>query len=193
MANVEEKFGLKPVRSLDGSDFINAQNRYRIASSYGTAIFQGDLVTPVTGGHIERHTAGSGTPVVGVFNGCFYTDPTTQKPTWKNYYPGSIAASDIMAFVIDAPDQVYKIDSDGAFAVADIFKNFHVTNVTGNTVTGTSKVQLDYSASGIQITTVLQAIDISQDVDNDEAGAVNVDVLVRINNHFYKTGTAGLA
>jgi len=193
MANVEEKFGLKPVRSLDGSDFINAQNRYRIASSYGTAIFQGDLVTPVTGGHIERHTAGSGTPVVGVFNGCFYTDPTTQKPTWKNYYPGSIAASDIMAFVIDAPDQVYKIDSDGAFAVADIFKNFHVTNVTGNTVTGTSKVQLDYSASGIQITVALQAIDISQDVDNDEAGAVNVDVLVRINNHFYKTGTAGLA
>jgi len=193
MANVEEKFGLKPVRTLDGSDFINTQNRYRIASSHGTAIFQGDLVTPVTGGHIERHTAGSGTPVVGVFNGCFYTDPTTQKPTWKNYYPGSIAASDIIAFVIDSPDQVYKIDSDGAFAVADIFKNFHVTNVTGNTVTGTSKVQLDYSASGIQITTVLQAIDISQDVGNNEAGVVNVDVLVRINNHFYKTGTAGLA
>ena len=193
MANVEEKFGLKPVRLLDGSDFINAQNRYRIASSYATAIFQGDLVTPVTGGGIERHTAGSGTPVVGVFNGCFYTDPTTPKPTWKNFYPGAIAASDIMAFVIDAPDQVYKIDSDGAFAVADIFKNFHVTNVTGNTVTGTSKVQLDYSASGIQITTVLQAIDISQDVGNNEAGVVNVDVLVRINNHFYKTGTAGLA
>jgi hypothetical protein len=193
MANVAEKFGLKPVRSLDGSDFINAQNRYRIASSYATAIFQGDLVTPVTGGGIERHTAGSGTPVVGVFNGCFYTDPTTQKPTWKNYYPGSIAASDIVADVIDSPDQVYKIDSDGAFAVADIFKNFHVTNVSGNTATGTSEVQLDYSASGIQTTVTLQAIDISQDVDNNEAGVVNVDVLVRINNHFYKTGTAGLA
>ena len=193
MANVAEKFGLKPVRSLDGSDFINAQNRYRIASNYGTAIFQGDLVTPVTGGHIERHTATSSTAVVGVFNGCFYTDPTTQKPTWKNYYPGSIAASDIMAFVIDSPDQVYKIDSDGAFAVADIFKNFNVTNVSGNTVTGTSEVQLDYSSSGITTTIVLQAIDISQDVGNDEAGVVNVDVLVRINNHFYKAATAGLA
>ena len=193
MANVAEKFGLKPVRSLDGSDFINAQNRYRIASSYATAIFQGDLVTPVTGGGIERHTAGSGTPVVGVFNGCFYTDPTTSKPTWKNYYPGSIAASDITAFVIDSPDQVYKIDSDGAFAVADIFKNFNVTNVSGNTVTGTSEVQLDYSSSGITTTIALQAIDISQDVGNNEAGAVNVDVLVRINNHFYKAATAGLA
>ena len=193
MANVAEKFGLKPVRTIDGSDFINAQNRYRIASSYATAIFQGDLVTPVTGGHIERHTATSSTAVVGVFNGCFYTDPTTQKPTWKNYYPGSIAASDIMAFVIDSPDQVYKIDSDGAFAVADIFKNFNVTNVSGNTVTGTSEVQLDYSSSGITTTIVLQAIDISQDVGNDEAGVVNVDVLVRINNHFYKAATAGLA
>ena len=193
MANVAEKFGLKPVRSLDGSDFINAQNRYRIASSYGTAIFQGDLVTPVTTGGIERHSATSSTAVVGVFNGCFYTDPTTSKPTWKNYYPGSIAASDIMAFVIDSPDQVYKIDSDGAFAVADIFKNFNVTNVSGNTVTGTSEVQLDYSSSGITTTIVLQAIDISQDVGNDEAGVVNVDVLVRINNHFYKAATAGLA
>ena len=52
MANLSEKFGLRPVRKLDGSPFINAQNRYRIASSYGTAIFQGDLVIPVTGGGI---------------------------------------------------------------------------------------------------------------------------------------------
>ena len=193
MANVAEKFGLKPVRLLDGSDFINAQNRYRIASSYGTAIFQGDLVTPVTGGGIERHTAGSTTAVVGVFNGCFYTDPTTQKPTWKNYYPGTVNASDIMATVLDSPDQVYKIDSDGAFAVADIFKNFSVTNNTGNTITGTSKVQLDYSVSGIKVTYVVQAIDISQDVDNSDAGVVNVDVLVRINNHFYRQGGTGLA
>ena len=193
MANVAEKFGLKPVRLLDGSDFINAQNRYRIAANYGTAIYQGDLVTPVTGGGIERHTAASGTAVVGVFNGCFYTDPTTQKPTWKNYYPGTVNASDIMATVLDSPDQVYKVDSDGAFAVADIFKNFHVTNASGSTVTGTSKVQLDYSASGTKITFVVQAIDISQDVDNSDAGVVNVDVLVRINNHFYRQGGTGLA
>ena len=193
MANVAEKFGLKPVRLLDGSDFINAQNRYRIAANYGTPIFQGDLVTPVTGGGVERHTAGSTTAVVGVFNGCFYTDPTTQKPTWKNYYPGTVNASDIMATVLDSPDQVYKIDSDGAFAVADIFKNFSVTNNTGNTITGTSKVQLDYSVSGTKVTYVVQAIDISQDVDNSDAGVVNVDVLVRINNHFYRQGGTGLA
>tara|TARA_R100000306_G_C4318502_1_gene113860 strand:+ start:106 stop:681 length:576 start_codon:yes stop_codon:yes gene_type:complete len=189
MANVSEKFGLRPVRKLDGSPFINAQNRYRIASGYATAIFQGDLVTPVAAGGIERHTANTTNAVVGVFNGVFYTDPTTAKPTWKNYYPGSITASDIIATVLDDPDLVSTIDSDGAFAAADIFKNFSVTNVTGNTNTGTSKVQLDYSVSGTASTFVIQAIDISQNVDNSDAGSANVNVLVRINNHFYRSGT----
>jgi hypothetical protein len=190
MANVAEKYGLRPVRKLDGSPFINAQNRYRIAANYGTPIYQGDLVKPVTGGGIERAVANTSDLVVGVFNGVFYTDPTTQKPTWKNYYPGTVNASDIVATVIDDPHVVYSVDSDGAFAVADIFKNFAITTATGNTLTGISEVQMDYSVSGLTTSgTVLQAIDISQDTQNDTAGSANVDVLVRINNHFYDQGT----
>jgi len=190
MANVVEKYGLRPVRKLDGSPFINAQNRYRIAANYGTPIYQGDLVIPVTGGGIERAVANTSEMVVGVFNGVFYTDPTTQKPTWKNYYPGTVNASDIVATVIDDPNVVYSIDSDGAFAVADIFKNFAITNAGGNALTGISQVQLDYSVSGLTTSgTVLQAVDISQDTQNSTAGSVNVDVLVRINKHFYSQGT----
>ena len=186
MANQVEKFGFRPVRKLDGSPFINAQNRYRIASNYGTAIFQGDLVVPVADGTIARHIAANTSAVVGVFNGCFYTDPTTQKPTWKNYYPGSVVASDITAFVLDDPDIVGKMDCDGAFAVADIFKDFNVTNVSGNTQTRISEVQLDFSASGLTSDFIVQAIDISQNPDNDTAASANVNVLVRINNHFYR-------
>ena len=186
MANQVEKFGFRPVRKLDGSPFINAQNRYRIASNYGTAIFQGDLVVPVADGTIARHIAANTSAVVGVFNGCFYTDPTTQKPTWKNYYPGSVVASDITAFVLDDPDIGGKMDCDGAFAVADIFKDFNVTNVSGNTQTGISEVQLDFSASGLTSDFIVQAIDISQNPDNDTAASANVNVLVRINNHFYR-------
>ena len=190
MANVAEKYGLRPVRKLDGSPFINAQNRYRIAANYGTPIYQGDLVIPVTGGGIQRAVANTSEMVIGVFNGVFYTDPTTQKPTWKNYYPGTVNASDIVATVIDDPNVVYSIDSDGAFAVADIFKNFAITNAGGSTLTGISQVQLDYSVSGLTTSgTVLQAIDISQDTNNSTAGSVNVDVLVRINKHFYSQGT----
>jgi hypothetical protein len=190
MANVAEKYGLRPVRKLDGSPFINAQNRYRIAANYGTPIYQGDLVQPVAGGGIERAVANTSEMVVGVFNGVFYTDPTTQKPTWKNYYPGTVNASDIVATVIDDPNVVYSIDSDGNFAAADIFKNFAITTAGGNALTGISEVQLDYSVSGLTTSgTVLQAIDVSQNTDNSEAGSANVDVLVRINKHFYDQGT----
>jgi hypothetical protein len=189
MANVLEKFGLRPSRQLNGSPFINAQNRYRIAANNTTAIFQGDLVQPNTSGQITRYVAGTSNAVVGVFNGCFYTDPTTQKPTWKNYYPASTNASDITAFVIDGPQTVYEINANLSFVVADLFQNYSVTNVSGSTQTGISQVQLDVATSGTASTFVVQAIDISQDVTNSDLTTSGANILVRISNHFYNQGT----
>ena len=192
MANVTERFGLRPSRQLNGSPFINAQNRYRVLNTNVTTIYQGDLVSPTADGTVIRAASNTATPAVGVFNGCFYTDPTTQKPTWKNYLPGSTVASDIVAFVIDSPDTVFEVNANGVFAVADIFKNFSVNNVTGNTQTGISYVQLDVANSGTDSTYLVQAIDISGDVLNSDVTVSNANVLVRINNHFYKAATSGL-
>ena len=192
MANVTERFGLRPSRQLNGSPFINAQNRYRVAADNSTNVFQGDVVKPLASGTIGRAIANTSTPVVGVFNGCFYTDPTTQKPTFKNFLPSSINASDLVAFVIDAPDTVFEVNANGVFGVADIFKNFSINNVTGNTATGISLVQLDVANSGTDSTFLVQAIDISGDVLNSDVSVSNANILVRINNHAYKAGTAGL-
>ena len=192
MANTLGKFGLRPSRQLNGSPFINAQNRYRIAANNSTAIFQGDMVIPQTTGTVTRALANTSTAVLGVFNGVFYTDPTTQKPTWRNYYPGSINATDITAFVIDGPDTVFEIDANGTFAVADLFQNYSLTNVSGSTLSGISQVQLDVSNSGVASTFVVQAIDISQDPLNSDVTAVNCNIMVRINNHFYKSATTGI-
>ena len=191
MANQLEKFGLRPYRKLDGTPLVGAQNRYTIKPGYGTAIYQGDLVIPVSTGNIERHTAGNAAAVVGVFNGVFYNDPTTQKPTYKNYYPGSITPTqgDITAFVVDDPDAVFLMDADQSFVRADLFKNYSVTNATGVTQTGISQVQLDVSASGTATTFAVQAIDISQDPDNSDVTVSNANILVRINNHFFRSGT----
>ena len=191
MSNQLEKFGLRPYRKLDGTPLVGAQNRYTIKPGYGTAIYQGDMVVPVSTGNIERHTAGNAAAVVGVFNGVFYNDPTTQKPTYKNYYPGGITPTqgDVTAFVVDDPDAVFLSDADAAFTRADLFKNYSVTNTTGVTQTGISKVQLDVSASGIASTFAVQAIDISQDPDNSDTSVSNANILVRINNHFFRSGT----
>jgi hypothetical protein len=191
MANQLEKFGLRPYRKLDGTPIVGAQNRYTIKPGYGTAIYQGDLVIPVSTGNIERHTAGNAAAVVGVFNGVFYNDPTTQKPTYKNYYPGGVTPTqgDITAFVVDDPDAVFLMDADQSFVRADLFKNYSVTNATGVTQTGISQVQLDVSASGTATTFAVQAIDISQDPDNSDVTVSNANILVRINNHFFRSGT----
>jgi hypothetical protein len=189
MSNQVEKFGLRPYRKLDGTPLVGAQNRYTIASGYATAIFQGDMVIPVTGGNVERYPGNTSTAVVGVFNGVFYTDPTTQKPTFKNYYPGGVAASDITAFVVDDPDAVFLIDADATFARADLFQNYSLTAVSGNIKTGNSLQQLDVSKSRTNATFIVQAIDISQDPDNSDTSSANANILVRINNHFYRSGT----
>ena len=195
MSNQLEKFGLRPYRKLDGTPLAGAQNRYTIAAGYATAIFQGDLVQPTTAGNVERHTGNTSDAVVGVFNGVFYNDPTTQKPTYKNFYPGGITPTqgDITAFVVDDPDAVFLMDADQSFVRADLFKNYHVTNAAGVTQTGISSVQLDVSSSGTKVTFVVQAIDITQDPENQDVTVSNANILVRINNHFYRQGGTGIA
>ena len=191
MANQSGNFGLRPSRMLGGTPFNNSQNRYRILKNYGTAIFQGDLVAASDNGTII--VAGATTnPVVGVFNGVFYTDPTTQKPTFKNYYPGTVSANDIIANVIDDPNVVYEIKADETFANSDLFANYKIAVGTGDTASGSSRNALDVSTADSSSTFVLQAIDISQDPDNSDQSTSNVNVLVRINAHQYKGGVAGI-
>jgi hypothetical protein len=195
MANKDASFGLRLYSAGNGSALANMQNKYRIASGYATAIFQGDLVAVVTAGGIERVAAGDGGLILGVFNGCRYTDPTTGKETFSNYYPGSIAASDIEAFVIDSPHAKFEIQADDTFPVADLFGNFDIVDQSpvGDTSSGTSRMELDVTTGATTATLPLKAMDISQDPENSDVASANTNVIVIINNHLYSGGTAGLA
>ena len=195
MANQDSPFGLRPVRMVNGSPFSNQQNRYRIAANYNTSIFQGDLVKAVTGGGIERVAAADGGLVLGVFNGCTYTDPTSGKQKWSNYYPASTNASDIIAFVVDAPDTVFEVQADAAFPVADLFGNFDIVDNSpvGDTTSGISNMEVSVTTGATTASLPLKAIDISQDPLNSDVATANTNVLVIINNHLFRAGTAGLA
>jgi len=194
MANQLEKFGLRPYRKLDGTPLVGAQNRYKIANGSATAIFQGDLVRPLTDGTITRSVGNTSYAVVGVFNGCFYNDPTTQKPTYSNFYPGGITPTQggLTAFVVDDPDAVFLVNADAVFAQANLFGNYSLSVASGSTTTGISEMQLDVSTQGTAGTFAVQAIDISQDPENDDQTTSNANILVRINNHFYRQGGTGL-
>ena len=195
MANKDAAFGLRPSRMMGGAPYSGGQSRYRIASGLAGKIFQGDLVKQVTGGGIERAAASSTVPVVGVFNGCQYTDPTTGEQVFKNYYPGGVAASDIIAFVIDDPAVVFEVQADAAFPVADLFGNFDIVDnaTTGDVKSGRSNMELDVTTGATTTTLPLKAIDISQDPDNDDVSSANTNVLVVIQNHIMGVKSAGLA
>mgnify|MGYP001326521170 CR=1 FL=1 len=194
MANKDSAFGCKPVRMMGGAPYSGGQSRYRIASGATTPIFQGDLVTQLTAGVIGRHTATGTVPIVGVFNGVQYTDPTTGEQVFKNTYPGSISASDIIASVIDDPNVVFEVQADDTFPVADLFGNFDIVDATaGSTVSGTSRTELDVTTGATTAALALKAIDISTDPENSDVSSANTNVVVVINNHLFSAGTTGLA
>ena len=194
MANKDASFGLKPVKMIGGAPYNGGQSRYRIASSYGTAIYQGDLVMQVTGGGVEIHAVGGTVPLIGVFNGCSYTDPTTGEQVFKNYYPASTAASDIIANIIDDPMVVFEIQADEAFPVADLLGNFDTIKTnSGSTKTGISGDEVDVSTGATTATLPLKVIDISQDPNNQDVGSSNTNVNAVIQNHVFGVKAAGLA
>tara|TARA_R100000700_G_scaffold34658_1_gene42843 strand:+ start:171 stop:758 length:588 start_codon:yes stop_codon:yes gene_type:complete len=195
MANKDSAFGCKPVRMMGGAPYSGGQSRYRIASGATTPIFQGDLVTQLTAGVIGRHAATGSVPIVGVFNGVQYTDPTTGDTVFSNHYPGSIAASDIIASVIDDPNVVFEVQADDTFPVADLFGNFDIVDGSpvGDTKSGISNLELDVTTGATTATLPLKCIDISQDPDNDDVASSNTNVLCVIQNHICGQKGAGLA
>ena len=90
MANKDAAFGFKPTRHLTGGK--SELKNITIAANHGTSIFNGQVVEAVAGGGIEQAAAGD-TQQLGVFGGCFFTDPTSSKPTFKAFYPASTNAS----------------------------------------------------------------------------------------------------
>jgi hypothetical protein len=189
MANIDGAFGLKPVRRLGGVANFTA-NEYVIASGATGPIYQGSpvIMDAAGGGDIIVAAAGA-TDIVGVFGGCSYTDPTSGKPVFSNYYPGSIAASDIVAQIYDDPKQVFEIQCDGTIAQASVGANADMTSIdSGSSTTGKSSAEI--SATTASGTAQLRIIGMSKDPDNDDQTAANGNVYVYINEHAY-TQTTG--
>ena len=189
MANVDKAFGLRPLGNLSATG-AQKQYGYEIADSQSGVIYQGDLVT-VYDGYVVKFAPATHTAALGVFNGCFYIDPTTGKPTWKNYYPGSvnITQGKIIADVIDDPNQLFIIQVDESVAQADVGKNADVVGTGGSTTTGVSSMELDSSTIAKSAALNLKIVGL-WDVPGNEYGT-NAVVVVKINEHLY--GSAGVA
>ena len=191
MANVNKPFGLRPSGNLSATG-AQKQYGYQIEDNYGTAIYQGDLVV-VYDGYIIKYAAATHAAPTGVFNGVQYNDPTrANKPTWKNYYPGSINVEigAIYCEVLDDPSQLFLVQADGAVTQANIGKNADPTaSTTGSTVNGISNGTLDSATIDKAAALTFKIVGLYA-VPENELGT-NAVVVVKLNQHQY--GSVGVA
>jgi hypothetical protein len=189
MANIDKAFGLRPIGNLSATG-AQKQYGYQIADNQAGTIFQGDLVV-LTGGFISKFLPASHSAAVGVFNGCNYNDPTTGKPTFSNFYPGSvnITSGQISADVLDDPNQLFLVQCDAGFVAADVGKNADVIGTGGSTTTGISTMELNSSTLATTAALNLKVVGLYNDVNNEFG--TNAVVVVKINEHVY--GSAGVA
>ena len=67
---VSAPYGLQPLNRVDGIPYAGAIRQIPITTSYGTAIYNGDVVKLVVGGAVEKSAIGSNVeanPTLGVF------------------------------------------------------------------------------------------------------------------------------
>ena len=118
-------FGLIAAGTLGATPSTGGQNKYKIDSGYPTSLYLGMPVqydsasgANVDPGYIVTAQDAIVNPTIGVFNGAFYTDANTLKPTFASFFPGATVPAanvnngDIDAFVIDNPFQQYVVQLD---------------------------------------------------------------------------------
>lgn len=191
MANVSRVNGFRPVKHVDGSPWNGQLNRYFVAASDATAIYQGDLVklaavTDAVGTQgATKFVAGTDSAAVGVMCGVAINPLNLNSPQFR--------AASVATYILvsDAVDTVYEVQSAVAPTPTDLNLNAQVQDAGGSAVTGQSGETIaSYAATA---TLPLKVVGAKQQVDNDITSA-NYKVLVILNNHQYGggTGTAGV-
>ncbi|MGB1651655.1 MAG: hypothetical protein ACPHEP_11540 [Acidimicrobiales bacterium] len=172
---ISAPYGLVPVKLLSGVPYVGVTRHYGIASGYNTSIFNGDAVTLVTGGTVERDTFDAAMTPIGVFVGCSYTDPTLGYKVFSQYYPANTVASDIQAYVVDATDVLFKVavvssgTTIGDLAITDIGANVAGVDNTGDSATGNSKCAIS-DTSAATATLPFRIVSLVEETKNASGG-----------------------
>jgi len=191
MATSATPNGAEPVNTLSASGSYTGKVRHiKIASGYSTAIFYGDFVKLVAAGTLEKAavTTSVVAGTVGIFVGCSYTDPSTNQMTFNQQFPASTAASDIMAYVVDDPKLVFKMQADEAIAQTGLGNNISAVSTAGSTSIGRSKNALDGGSIATTNTLPLRVLEFVEG-PNSTVGDAFTDCLVTYLplSHAYET------
>jgi hypothetical protein len=141
---VSALYGYKPVNLIGGQPYAGSTRNLPIQYNSTNPIFFGDFVQLVAG-YVDVITYPLNTTAlhltVGVFMGCYYTNPTTKQRQWSQYYPGGVLAGDITAIIADDPDIVIQcaVATGAATGVIGSASSLLVgSNMVGTTTAGST-------------------------------------------------------
>jgi hypothetical protein len=192
---VSGPYGLKPVNLIGGQVFAGATRQIPIASAYNTNLLNGDLVKIVSSGTLEKDAGTTTATPVGVFLGCRYTDPNLGYELYSQYFPANTVADDIVAYVADDPDQLYKVAVvSGTVVIAGVGRtvvgnNMSLVQNAGSTQSGNSKVAVLSSSAATTNTLPIRVIDVV--TETASAADTYVELIVKFNwgMHQYQNAT----
>ena len=208
-ANQTEGFGFRQAPTVGSTPATGGQAEYKIKSGLGVGIFQNNPVsqqhTAGDDGYLQDASAASmddgitggagwstGTsniqPIIGVFNGAFYINSSTSKPTFANHVLASTTfgtdyntgSNDGIGLVNDNPMQEYTCKADAAVTQANLLNTFNPNDgaTTGTQYQGQSTVKLDIT--GTAATSMFRIVRTANDPANNDNTAIDSNVIVQV-------------
>ena len=208
-ANQTAGFGFRQAPTVGSTPATGGQAEYKIKSGLGVGIFQNNPVshqhTSGDDGYLQDITAdtmddgigggadwSTGTsniqPIIGVFNGAFYINSSTSKPTFANHVLASTSfgtdyntgSNDGIGLVNDNPMQEYTCKADAAVTQANLLHTFNSEDgaTVGTQYEGQSTVKLN--VTGTNATRMFRVVRTANDPANNDATAINSNQIVQI-------------
>tara|TARA_B100000902_G_scaffold209821_1_gene199663 strand:+ start:627 stop:1286 length:660 start_codon:yes stop_codon:yes gene_type:complete len=210
-------YGCRAVMTVGSTPATSGQSEYKLYDYAGAAfntIFKGDPVSLNAGtqaaekGYIQDATydstdddnsGGAGWQnsadplLVGVFNGAFYIDAGTSKPTFANsvtsgtnfavdYNTGS---SDGTAFVLDNPNQEFNMRANAAWQQNDVGLNYNTGDNGATGISGMSDERLSIATvAATSMFTLIRGANIPGQNDYASEGS-DVVVMIAKASHLY--------
>ena len=199
-------FGLRMAMKLGNSPAVSGQSKYAIKSGLGVGIFKGNPASiQLAGdtGYIQDSafsttddgndggidfTTANDALLVGVHNGVFFINGTTDKPTFANSVAASTTfgtnpntnSTDGVAFVNDDPDQEYVVKADAAVGQAIFGLCGNINDfAAGDAKDGASTATFDSGTQGE--TKMFRIVRSAEDPDNEDLTAAGANIIVVIN------------
>ena len=191
---VSAPYGLDPVNRIDFMPYAGATRQLPIASTYNTAIFNGDIVM-IKGGSIiksnvtvDSTTDNTANLTYGVFMGVQYVNGQSQT-VQAQYYPGNAAASSAIAYVVDDASAAFKVaitySGNATITTANasvVGTNLSLRQGSGSTTTGDSAVSVIAPTSGAGAVATLPVRVVAVVPETATGTNAYTEVIVKLNN-----------